>query len=72
MEETVSHSDIEVRVEKLESEMRALRKFVTTLETGHESRARGWNSKIGVLTKEIGELKVRVQKTRKRVKKLAR
>ena len=72
MDESVSPPSVESRVEKLETEMRALRKFVTTLETGHESRARGWNNKLGALSKEISELKVRIHKTRKRVKKLQR
>ena len=72
MDETVSHSSLESRLEKLELEMRGLRKFVTTLETGHEARARAWNKKLGALAKEIEELKIGIRKTKKKVKKLRR
>ena len=60
------------RLEKLEAEVKGLRKFVTTLETGHESRAKAWNRKLASLSKEIEELKIRIQKTKKKVKKLRR
>ncbi len=60
----------ETRLSRLESELRGLKKFVTTLETGHESRARDWNRKLAALTADVDELKDRVRKTRKRVKKL--
>ena len=70
MDESVPPTSVEARVEKLESEMRALRRFVTTLETGHESRARSWNGKIAALTREIEELRIGIRKTKKKVKKL--
>jgi peptidoglycan hydrolase CwlO-like protein len=60
------------RLARLESEVRGLKKFVTTLEVGHENRAKQWNKKITELTADVKELKDRVRKTRKKVKKLAR
>ena len=62
----------ETRVTRLESELRGLRKFVTTLETGHESRAKDWNRKIEALIADVESLRERVRKTKKRVKKLTR
>jgi predicted RNase H-like nuclease (RuvC/YqgF family) len=72
MDDSSASAAIESRLEKLEKEMQGLRKFVTTLETGHESRAKAWNKKLGVLSQEIEELKVRFRKTKKKVKKLRR
>ena len=62
----------DARMTHLESELRGLRKFVTTLETGHESRARDWNRKIEALIVDVEGLRERIRKTKKRVKKLAR
>ena len=72
IDKTASPPIIETRLDRLESELRGLRKFVTTLETGHEARARAWNKQIADLTKEIEELKVGIRKTRKKFKKLRR
>jgi len=60
------------RLARLESEVRGLKKFVTTLEVGHENRAKDWNRKITQLTADVKELKDRIRKTRKKVKKLSR
>jgi len=62
--------DEETRLSRLESEVRGLKKFVTTLETGHESRAQDWNRKLSAISTDVEELKDRVRKTRKKVKKL--
>ena len=72
MNESVAPSGIDSRLEKLEKEMAGLRKFVTTLETGHEARANSWNKKIAALTKDLDDLKASVRKTKKKVKKLKR
>ncbi|MGH9442919.1 MAG: hypothetical protein ACRD16_11660 [Thermoanaerobaculia bacterium] len=72
MDEHPSPAGVESRLDKLEKEMQGLRKFVTTLETGHESRANNWNKKLSALTGEIEELKVGFRKTKKKVKKLRR
>jgi len=69
---TIPPTPADSRLDKLEAEVRGLRKFVTTLETGHESRAKAWNRKLAALSKEIEDLKVRIQKTKKKVKKLRR
>jgi hypothetical protein len=71
-DKSVSPPSVEARLEKLESELRGLRKFVTTLETGHESRARAWNKQLADLTKEIEALRIGIRKTRKKVRKLKR
>lgn len=60
------------RVARLEAEVRGLKKFVTTLEVGHENRAKDWNKKISQLTADVKELKDRIRKTRKKVKRLSR
>ena len=60
------------RLARLESEVRGLKKFVTTLEVGHENRAKQWNKKITELTADVKELKDRIRKTKKKVKKLSR
>lgn len=60
------------RVARLEAEVRGLKKFVTTLEVGHENRAKDWNKKISQLIADVKELKDRIRKTRKKVKKLSR
>jgi len=60
------------RVTRLEAEVRGLKKFVTTLEVGHENRAKQWNKKIAELTADVKELKDRIRRTRKKVKKLSR
>ncbi len=65
-----SHED--TRLARLESEVRGLKKFVTTLEVGHENRAKDWNKKISQLTADVKGLKDRIRKTRKKVKKLSR
>jgi chromosome segregation ATPase len=70
MDDSSVPGGIESRLEKLEKEMQGLRKFVTTLETGHEARANAWNKKLALLTKQIEELTERLRKTKKRVKKL--
>ena len=62
----------DTRMGHLESEMRGLKKFVTTLETGHENRAKEWNRKLSALIADVEGLKERIRKTRKKVKKLAR
>ncbi len=59
------------RLTRLESEVRGLKKFVTTLEVGHENRAKDWNRKITQLLADVKELKERIRKTRKKVKKLS-
>jgi hypothetical protein len=63
---------LESRLERVEKEMKGLRKFVTTLETGHEARAREWNRKISTLAHDIEELQAANRKTKKKVKKLSR
>jgi hypothetical protein len=72
IDKSPSPPSIEVRLDRLESEFRGLRKFVTTLETGHEARARSWSKQIAELSKEIAELKIGIRKTRKKFKKLRR
>jgi hypothetical protein len=62
----------DTRLSRLESELRGLRKFVTTLETGHESRAKDWNRKLAAIAADVDGLKDRVRKTRKKVRKLSR
>jgi len=62
----------DTRMERLEAELRGLRKFVTTLESGHESRAKEWNRRLTALAADIEDLKDRIRKTRKKVKKLIR
>jgi hypothetical protein len=68
-DETPNH---EARMTALESEMRGLKKFVTTLESGHENRAKDWNRKLAALVEDVDGLQERVRKTRKKVRKLAR
>jgi cell division protein FtsB len=63
---------VESRLERIEKEMKGLRKFVTTLETGHEARARDWNRKIAGLAQDIEDLRATYRKTKKKVKKLSR
>ena len=63
---------IETRLERIEKEMKGLRKFVTTLETGHEARAKDWNRKIASLAHDIEDLRATYRKTKKKVKKLSR
>ena len=72
MNENPGTTSFESRLEKIEKEMRGLRKFVTTLETGHEARARDWNRKISTLAHDIDDLKSAIRKTKKKVKKLVR
>lgn len=72
MDENPSPPSIESRIEKIEKEMRGLRKFVTTLETGHESRARDWNRKIAALAHDVDDLKSVIRKTKKKIKKLVK
>lgn len=62
----------DARLTSLESEMRGLKKFVTTLESGHETRAKDWNRKLAALAADVEGLNERVRKTRKKVKKLSR
>lgn len=72
MDENPVAPSIESRLERVEKEMRGLRKFVTTLETGHEARARDWNRKIASLTHDVEDLQAAFRKTKKKVKKLSR
>jgi len=53
MDKNSAQPSIEARLEGLEKEMKGLRKFVTTLETGHEARARDWNRKIAALAHDV-------------------
>jgi hypothetical protein len=62
----------DTRLSRLESELRGFKKFVTTLETGHENRAKDWNRKLAALSADVDGLKDRIRKTRKKVKKLSR
>jgi peptidoglycan hydrolase CwlO-like protein len=71
-DEGTEPSKEESRLTRLESEVRGLKKFVTTLEVGHENRAKQWNQKITQLTADVKELKDRVRKTKRKVKKLSR
>jgi predicted RNase H-like nuclease (RuvC/YqgF family) len=70
--ENSDQPSIETRLERIEKEMKGLRKFVTTLETGHEARARDWNRKISALAHDIEELQTAYRRTKKKVKKLSR
>jgi len=70
--ENSDQPSIETRLERIEKEMKGLRKFVTTLETGHEARARDWNRKISTLAHDIEELQTAYRRTKKKVKKLSR
>ena len=63
----------DTRMGHLESEMRGLREVVTTLETGHENRAKRVEPRSFPHSSPTSKsLKERIRKTRKKVKKLAR
>jgi predicted RNase H-like nuclease (RuvC/YqgF family) len=70
--ENSDQPSLENRLERIEKEMKGLRKFVTTLETGHEARARDWNRKIAALAHDIEDLQGAYRRTKKKVKKLSR
>jgi predicted RNase H-like nuclease (RuvC/YqgF family) len=72
VDENSAQPSIESRLERVEKEMRGLRKFVTTLETGHEARAKDWNRKIAALAHDVEELQTAYRKTKKKFKKLSR
>ena len=70
MEDETPQGDIPARLEKLEKEIRGVRRFVTTLETGHEARAKAWAKKLGEVDAELEKLRIAFRKTKKKVKKL--